>query len=110
MPRARLSARKYGVAVKALNEMIGNEKIGVVRRLKALDLLLDLYRRYDAMVERKERAQARKEAGLPPEPMEVATNLEPSAEEEARAFIAKMQSRRQATYAVGAEEGVNDAG
>jgi len=92
MPRARLSARKYGVAVKALNEMIGNEKIGVVRRLKALDLLLDLYRRYDAMVERKERAQARKEAGLPPETVaipaeEVQARIDAEAREHMRAVF-----------------------
>ena len=67
---ARLSRRKYAVATKALNQIIGRENIPVDKRLRAIELLFNLHERHDRMQERVERAKARAEAGLPPEPVE----------------------------------------
>jgi ribosomal protein S20 len=103
---ARLNRRRYSEIVRLLKEVISNEKAGLARRVKAAETLLGVYDRHDRAVERKEARRNSAEQGsvVIPSPAEV-THAEPSAEEDARAFIAKMQLRRQA---VGAEEGVDN--
>jgi hypothetical protein len=77
---AKLSRRKYAVAVKGLNQIINSPTTGVDKKLKAIELLLNLHERHDRMQERTE-ARERKAAGLPDEPEEETVGEAPSAEE-----------------------------
>jgi hypothetical protein len=72
---AKLSRRKYAVAVKALNQIISSPTTGVDKKLKAVEMLLSLHERHDRMQERAE-ARARKDAGLPDEPADEETTVE----------------------------------
>jgi hypothetical protein len=58
MTKPRLSNKRFGIAVKALNEIAANGKTDE-KRLRAVELLLDLYARFDANAERKEQAKAK---------------------------------------------------
>lgn len=69
MGAAKLSRRKYAVATKALNQIIGRENTSVDKRLRAIELLFNLHERHDKMAARAQ-AIARKDAGLPDEPEE----------------------------------------
>jgi hypothetical protein len=76
---AKLSRRKYAVATKALNQIIGRENTPVDKKLRAIELLFNLHERHDKMQARAE-AQARKEAGLPDEPVDEETTVEKAPE------------------------------
>jgi hypothetical protein len=78
---AKLSRRKYAVATKALNQIIGREATPVDKRLRAIELLFNLHERHDKMQARAE-ARARKEAGLPDEPEEETVEEAPELSEE----------------------------
>lgn len=58
MTKARLSSKRFGNAVKTLNEIALSGKTEQ-RRLRAVELLLSLYARHDLNVQRKEEAKAR---------------------------------------------------
>jgi hypothetical protein len=92
---AKLSRRKYAIATKALNQIIGRENTPVDKRLRAIELLFDLHERHDKMQARAE-ARARKEAGLPDEPDEetpVEETPEPSPEDFERQRINELLGR-----------------
>jgi DNA anti-recombination protein RmuC len=76
---AKLSRRKYAVAVKGLNQIVNSPTTGVDKRLKAIELLLNLHERHDRMQERAE-ARERKAAGLPDEPVDEETTVEKAPE------------------------------
>jgi hypothetical protein len=52
---ARLNRRRYLEITRLLKEVIGNEKVGVERRMRAVEMLLGVYDRHDKALERKER-------------------------------------------------------
>jgi hypothetical protein len=81
---AKLSRRKYAVAVRGLNQIINNDKAGTDKKLRAIELLLSLHERHDRMQERAE-ARVRKDAGLPDEPEENVEQVPELSEEELKA-------------------------
>ena len=93
---AKLSRRKYAVATKALNQIISREATPVDKRLKAIELLFNLHERHDKMVARAE-ARARKDSGLPDEPVDEETVEETSpllSEEELKAQQMRLEIDR----------------
>jgi len=51
---ARLNRRRYREIVSTLKELIDDKKAPAARRLRAIETLLEVYRRHDVNEERKE--------------------------------------------------------
>jgi hypothetical protein len=90
----KLSRRRYGIAVRALNDVIASKTTSTARRLKAVEMLLGLYERHDRQTERRDAATRRtpqdetKDAEAHTNATDAATGSPESATEAARRFLA----------------------
>ena len=103
---ARLNRRRYREVVSMLKEVIADPKATRKERLRAGETLLAIYERHDRTEETKARRRVAEavtgDAAQPSTPEPVAA--EQSAEEAARAFLDRLNSK---TAAAVAEEGAN---
>jgi len=53
-----MNRKRYAEVIRLLKEVIGNERAGIARRMKAADMLLSVYDRHDRATERAERQAA----------------------------------------------------
>jgi hypothetical protein len=96
---ARLNRRRYREVVATLKELIADKKAPAARRLRAVETLMEVYRRHDATEAAKE-AKRRAETGSTPLTSTAPDSTAPvdtglSAEEEARQFLEGLRSKRE---------------
>jgi len=85
---ARLNRRRYSEVVRLLKEVIGNPKAGLARRMRAAQMVIDIYDRHDKRTEAVRKDSIARSAPVQaPRDTETARRVS-EAEAQARAFLA----------------------
>jgi hypothetical protein len=97
---ARLNRRRYREVVATLKELIADKKAPAARRLRAVETLMEVYRRHDATEAAKETRRRATETGSTPLTSTAPDATAPagtglSAEEEARQFLEGLRAKRE---------------
>jgi hypothetical protein len=90
---ARLNRRRYLEITRLLKEVVGNEKAGLARRMKAAEMLLSVYDRHDKALDRKERSTLKEPTEIEPEPIEPVAEESGVSDTAHAAFLEAMRPR-----------------
>jgi len=85
---ARLNRRRYSEVVRLLKEVIGNPKAGLARRMRAAQMVVDIYDRHDKRTEAVRKDSVARSAPVQAAPRDTETARRVSeAEAQARACL-----------------------
>jgi hypothetical protein len=88
--RARLNRRRYREVVATLKEIISDKKAPQQRRLRAVEMLLEVYSKHDRMEERRAAQKRASDAPETPGQPDASTDAEETGDESVDAFLARV--------------------